>query len=212
MTLPQIIYCQDCHKEGRQTPARWAMPDPRNSRKADFYCDNCAGTDIDQCETIEAWRKMVADPPAAPKPEPAEPTVVCRCGKAFGHRGRCKGKQTPRSRVIDKTTAYTEKKAPVPKSNGNGHIELGAFRARVITLDEYREAGCREKLSELDPVVAHVRAMKAGTVTLLDAPKGKNLKWFRERLGRALQKAHKLPVRIEMRKTDNAIAVIRSAQ
>lgn len=220
MRLREVIYCQSCYREDRRTPAAWAHPDPTNPKKADFYCIRCLtveGIDIADCETLEAWRKVVADG-APPKPAAATENETCDCGRPKGHRGRHRGTglsfiRNKKPKVIEKKTAYTEAKAPAPaKSNGNGHIDVGGFKARVVTLDEYKATGMREHLSDLDPIVAYVRTMKPGSVTLWDPPKGKSVKSFRERLGRAVQKVAKLPVRIEIRTKEKVVAVIREAQ
>lgn len=238
MTLPQIIYCQTCHIKGKQQPAAWALIDPTNLRKADFYCFSCLATediDIDECETIEAYRKMVADG-VPPKPTPvAASGALCDCGRPKGHRGRHRGTglsfiRNKKPKAIDKQTAYTASGdggsgsarvsgqgtepsvQTTPQNGSNRKIDVGGFTVRVITMEEYRLTGCREAMSDLDPIVAYVRTMKAGTVALWDTPKGKALKAFRERLGRALQKVHKIPVRVEMRKAENAVAIIREAQ
>ncbi len=72
MTLPEIIYCQQCYHEHRQTPASWAHPDPANAKRADFYCFPCLtreGIAVTACQSISAWRTAADNLPPGVSPK-----------------------------------------------------------------------------------------------------------------------------------------------
>lgn len=244
MTLPEVIYCQDCHKEGIQTAATWALPDPRNPKKADFYCEACLsdeGVDIGECETIEAWRRM-QNIGVTPQ---ASSEAACFCGNTLGHRGRhrtvrraaavpnrhkpkAKNSGAPSgakgasvdpsnsSRATRSTFSPTPQNASnrVPRVINAEEAVVGKFKVLIVSLDTYNNdmAPARMVTTQYDPIIEHVKAMKAKTVSIIQCPTDVTPKNFRNRLAHILQRTNKLNVQLEQRTKENAVAIIREAR
>ncbi len=210
MTLPEIIYCQQCYHEHRQTPASWAHSDPANAKRADFYCFPCLtreGIAVAACQSISDWRSTAesgVSPKARTLKVAAKPKRE-RPGRLDSERNSIVPNRAARSKVDHRHDGNGH--------NGHSHIAAGSYKARMMSLAEYqRTAKPRDMGEDLQPLIAHVKTMAPGTVALWECKQGDNPKAFRRRLARFLLEKGKLPVRLEQRSRDNVVAVIREAQ
>jgi hypothetical protein len=156
--------------------------------------------------------------------------AVCKCGKPARHRGRCRRIEGSASNVATPranggstepsnsghTTGPISPSAsqkPSNRENGNGHFDVGTFKVRTVALDTYMtEMSSRLSIAVYAPIIAHARAMKPNMVSIIDCPKDVSPKAFRNRLAKFLQNQAKLPVRLEMRPKENAVAIIREGR
>ncbi len=175
MTLPEIIYCQQCHLEHRQTPASWAHPDPANAKRADFYCFPCLtreGIAVAACQPISTWRTAADNLPPGVSP------------KARNVKFPAKPKRERPGRLDSERNSIVPNRAARPKvdhrhdgngHNGHSHIAAGSYKARMMSLAEYqRTAKPRDMGEDLQPLIAHVKAMAPGTVALWECKQGDN--------------------------------------